>query len=578
MTLLAFALPPGAGTSAATGVGTPPCRFSAQSASEARHGSGAHWGFFALSALSLRALARGVSARRAYTGVGDYRGGYRGNYMSAEEQAERTEQKRRREAAQFFAHQKRLISTGVPPTDEVTWAREEKRLFGANHVVAGINFSKYDNIEVTTEGGTGREQAIKSFQEACDRYKLPDALTENLNRCSYSIPTPVQKYSIPAVLEGSDVMVTAQTGSGKTAAFLVPIITAALQAGPKELKEGAVCPTSVVLAPTRELCQQITQEAKRLTYRSDARVACIVGGEDALTQLRSIVSGIEIVVAAPGRLDDFLNRGVISMEEVKFLVVDEADRMLDMGFEPQIRNIIENYGMPEPGEGGRQTMMFSATFPQEMQDMALDFLDPSYYGISVGQVGHAATDVDQHFEKVNWSEKFDRLCEVLDEVSENGSPKKTIVFANTKNVVDDIASQLRERGISAAPMHGGTNQMFRNRALADVKNGRISVLVATDVAARGLDVPGVEHIVNYDLPMDGDSYVHRIGRTGRIGNKGRATSFVGNRETALRSIVRAMQEAKKDDPESSDVPEWLEDMARQPGGGGGGGGPRGRRY
>lgn len=514
-------------------------------------------GFLALGVVTL-AFTRRTVGRAAYGGYG----GYGGNRMSAQEQAERTEMKRQREAAQFFGYQKRLMQTGVRQPDENQWHLQEKRLFGSSHVVAGINFAKYDDIEVTTEGGTGREQPIKTFQEACERYDLPQELADNLNRCGYNIPTPVQKYSIPAVLEGSDVMVTAQTGSGKTAAFLVPIITAALQAGAKELKEGAVCPSCVILAPTRELCQQITQEAKRLTFRSPARVQAIYGGEEAVGQLRNIAAGIEIVVCAPGRLDDFLQRGVISMEEVKFLVLDEADRMLDMGFEPQIRNIIETYNMPEPGEGGRQTMMFSATFPQDMQDMALDFLDPAYYGISVGQVGHAATDVEQYFEQVDWSSKFDRLCDLLNEVSEdNGAPKKTIVFANTKNMVDDITQQLRDRGIRSASMHGGTVQNSRNRALADVKSGRISVLVATDVAARGLDVPGIEHIVNFDLPNDGETYVHRIGRTGRIGNKGRATSFVGNRENSLRSIVNAMREAKKDDPEASDVPDWLQDMA-----------------
>lgn len=544
----------------------------AQRARSARSSPASAHGASAASVLGLLSASLGAAAVRVARGTklrrgpyGGYGGGY-GRPMSAEEQAERTEMKRRRETAQFFQYQQRLLQTGAPKMDDRHWEMQQRRLFGANHVVAGINFAKYDNIEVTTEGGTGREIPIKSFQEACERYKLPQELTDNLDRCGYNIPTPVQKYSIPAVLEGSDVMVTAQTGSGKTAAFLVPIITAALQAGPKEVKEGAVAPSCVVLAPTRELCQQITQEAKRLTFRSPARVQAIYGGEDAVGQLRNIAAGIEIVVCAPGRLDDFLQRGVISMEEVKFLVLDEADRMLDMGFEPQIRNIIETYNMPEPGEGGRQTMMFSATFPQEMQDMALDFLDPAYYGISVGQVGHAATDVEQFFEQVSWSAKFEKLCDVLNEVCEDdGSPKKTIVFANTKNMVDDITQQLQSRGIRSASMHGGTVQTQRNRALSDVKSGRISVLVATDVAARGLDVPGIEHIVNFDLPNDGETYVHRIGRTGRIGNKGRATSFVGNNETSLKSIVRAMQEAKKDDPEASDVPEWLEDMAMSSG-------------
>eukprot|EP00439_Symbiodinium_sp_Y106_P075307 s1225_g14.t2 len=314
----------------------------------------------------------------------------------------------------------------------------------------------------------------------------------------------------------------------------------------------------------RELCEQIAQEAKRLTFKSFARVAAIYGGADPLQQLRDMAGGVEIVVCAPGRMDDFLQRGVVSMEEVKFLVVDEADRMLDMGFEPQIRNIIENYGMPEPGEGGRQTMMFSATFPQEMQDMALDFLDPAYYGIKVGQVGHAATDVEQCFEKVNFREKNDRLLDLLTQAkSEKGELGKTLVFANTKNTCDDIVWILNDGGVKAQPLHGGLTQQARSRNLTLLKRGILDVLVATDVAARGLDVPGIAHVINYDLPQDGDTYVHRIGRTGRIGNKGLATSFVTNYDNAtnLKMIVKHMKDAKKDDPDASDVPEWLEELA-----------------
>mmetsp|Transcript_50800 Transcript_50800/g.114040 ORF Transcript_50800/g.114040 Transcript_50800/m.114040 type:complete len:379 (+) Transcript_50800:3-1139(+) len=376
-------------------------------------------------------------------------------------------------------------------------------------------------------------------------------------------------------------MCCAQTGSGKTCAFLLPILSCldlTQAAGTVGCEVGEPsAPKAVVLAPTRELCSQIHLEAKKLAFRSQVRAGEVYGGVDAKPQLVDLARGIDIVTATPGRLTDFIDRGVITMGNVGFLVLDEADRMLDMGFEPQIRDIIENFGMPEPGEGGRQTMMFSATFPQEMQDMALDFLDPAYYGIKVGQVGHAATDVEQFFEQVSGPDKNDRLVDVLKQVppEDGGEVARSIVFTNTKGSADDIAWHLNQSGISAEPMHGGLTQNQRTRALRLLKEGKYSVLVATDVAARGLDVPGIQHVINYDLPSDGDSYVHRIGRTGRIGNKGRATSFVTPYETSLTNIVRAMKDAKKDDPEATDVPDWLEEAARsRPTGRGGGGGRR----
>ncbi|CAJ1427256.1 unnamed protein product, partial [Effrenium voratum] len=378
--------------------------------------------------------------------------------------------------------------------------------------------------------------SIATNPQACEKYSLPDELTANIERCGYDIPTPVQKHSIPAVLEGTDVLVTAQTGSGKTAAFLVPIITAALQAGRKPVQEGAVCPTSVVLSPTRELCQQITNEAERLTFRSGARVAAVYGGADAIPQMRKFAAGVEVVVCTPGRLEDFLVRGVMSMEEadrferrVKFLALDEADRMLDMGFEPQIRNIIENHGMPPAKD--RQTMprackpMFSATFPKEIQSLASDFMHTGHHSISVGRVGATTSSIEQRFENMAYGDKMEQLLESLRKVQgQDGEPAKTIVFANSKSMngqpsqlrcaeVDYIYESLREARVRCTSMHGGVNQAQRDRALQSLKSGqahawalraerrRKRVLVATDVAARGLDLPGIDHVVNYDLPL-----------------------------------------------------------------------------
>jgi len=412
-------------------------------------------------------------------------------------------------------------------------------------------------------GGKGDEEPVESFEQLCQKFELSEELVANLERCNYSKPTPVQKYSMPAVLGGSDVMVSAQTGSGKTAAFLTPIIATVLKAGEKPVEPGAARPAALILAPTRELCQQLATEAKRLCHRTFIRIACVYGGAPQGQQLQEVAEGANLLIATPGRLDDFLSRGLLTMEDVQFLAVDEADRMLDMGFEPQIRRIIDNNGMPDPGiDGeGRRTMMFSATFPQEMQDMALDFLHPTYMWIGVGRVGEMVSTVTQRFEDLGFGDKFETLIKVLQsEKSNDGGMPKTIVFANMKRTVDDVARHLQNTGIRAQPIHGGITQSQRDGAISALKTGRISVLVATDVAARGLDIPGVDHVVNLDMPANAEDYTHRIGRTGRIGNQGIATTFVGSSEPALKGILKSLQQAQKAD-DTIEIPDWLVGVA-----------------
>lgn len=209
-------------------------------------------------------------------------------------------------------------------------------------------------------------------------------------------------------------------------------------------------------------------------------------------------------------------------------------------------------------------MMFSATFPQEMQDMALDFLDPSYLWVSVGRVGATTSNVEQRFEDVTgrFVDKFSVLLDALENFEKpEGGRAKTIVFANQKNTVDDIAAQLSNNRIRCTQIHGGLSQPARDRALASLKSGRADVLVATDVAARGLDLPGIDHVVNYELPGNAEDYVHRVGRTGRIGNTGVATSFVGGRESALKDIVKNLKDARRKDENVSEVPDWVERLA-----------------
>jgi len=494
-------------------------------------------------------------------------GGGQWNSVGAAQQDRMREMKRNREAGQFFAYQKQLKEMGLPPRDNIFWDREEQMTFGGSKITQGINFDNYDRIDVTRRGGRKKEQVCTSFPELCQSFDLPQELVRNIERCGYNTPTPVQKHAMPAALVGTDVMVSAQTGSGKTAAFLVPSIASTLQVGPTPLQEGPVCPSCIILAPTRELCQQITVEARKLCFLSAAHVVSVYGGADAMPQLRDMAEGCEIIVATPGRLEDFLGRGVLSMKHVRRLVLDEAHRMLDMGFEPQIRSIIEAHGMPPPGptEHDRQTMMFSATFPREMQELALDFLDPTYLWISVGRVGSATENVEQRFKDVSMvgiEGRFQTLLQSVNDVKpQTGQQAKTLVFANAKAVVDDVAWQLSDQRVRTTQIHGGLSQAARNRALSDFKNGRVSVLVATDVAARGLDLPGVDHVINYELPLNSEDYVHRIGRTGRIGNTGVATSMVTDFEPALKGIVSAIKGHDKKEGCDSNLPTWVEAQA-----------------
>jgi len=483
----------------------------------------------------------------------------RQNYMSNEDIEARTAQSAARNDAKYHRLRQGYANNGVPVRDEQYWEWMEKLYFKRVRLSAGIDFDKYDDVEVEMLGGKGDEEAVGSFQELCQKFELPEGLVANLERCKYAKPTPVQKYSMPAVLSGSDVMVSAQTGSGKTAAFMTPIIATVLGAGEQPLEAGAARPKALILAPTRELCQQLATEAKRLCHRTFIRITSIYGGAPQGPQLEELAEGGHIVIGTPGRLNDFLQRGLLSMKDVQFLAVDEADRMLDMGFEPQIRSIIDESGMPEPGlEGeGRRTMMFSATFPQEMQDMALDFLHPSYLWIGVGRVGEMVSSVDQRFEDLSFGDKQQTLIRIIQaEAKDDGSEMKTIVFANTKRMVDGVTNYLRMSGMKAAPIHGGLTQTQRDGAISALKTGRVSVLVATDVAARGLDIPGVDHVVNFDVPQNAEDYTHRIGRTGRIGNKGVATTFVTGNDTGVKSIVQSLKKAQQAD-DKIEIPDWL---------------------
>ncbi|KAE8726622.1 DEAD-box ATP-dependent RNA helicase 37 [Hibiscus syriacus] len=414
---------------------------------------------------------------------------------------------------------------------------------------SGINFDAYEDIPVETSGENA-PPPVNTFSEI----DLGELLNQNIRRCKYVKPTPIQRHAIPIVLGGRDLMACAQTGSGKTAAFCFPIISGIMSEQYVQRPHAArtAYPLALILSPTRELSCQIHDEAKKFSYQTGVKVVVAYGGAPINRQLRELERGVDILVATPGRLVDLLERARVSLQMIKYLALDEADRMLDMGFEPQIRKIVEQMGMPD--RGMRRTMLFSATFPREIQRLASDFLS-NYIFLAVGRVGSSTDLIVQRVEFVQESDKRSNLMDLLHAQRENGVHGKqtlTLVFVETKKGADSLEHWLCLNGFPATTIHGDRTQQERELALRSFKSGKTPILVATDVAARGLDIPHVAHVVNFDLPNDIDDYVHRIGRTGRAGKTGLATAFFNEGNLSLaKPLAELMQEA------SQEVPAWL---------------------
>ncbi|PWA13761.1 hypothetical protein CCH79_00017142, partial [Gambusia affinis] len=448
--------------------------------------------------------------------------------------------------------------------------RLENELFSGSNT--GINFEKYDDIPVEATGSNcpPHIESTKSLvTNGCFIVQFHDVdmgeiIMGNINLTRYTRPTPVQKYAIPIIKTKRDLMACAQTGSGKTAAFLLPVLSQIYTEGPGDALQASKgsgqengrygrrkqYPISLVLAPTRELALQIYDEAKKFAYRSHVRPCVVYGGADIGQQIRELERGCHLLVATPGRLVDMMERGKIGLDHCNYLVLDEADRMLDMGFEPQIRRIVEQDTMPP--KGIRQTMMFSATFPKEIQILARDFLE-DYIFLAVGRVGSTSENITQ---KVVWVEENDKRSFLLDLLNATGKDSLTLVFVETKKGADALEDFLYREGYACTSIHGDRSQRDREEALHHFRSGRCPILVATAVAARGLDISNVKHVINFDLPSDIEEYVHRIGRTGRVGNLGLATSFFNDKNSNItKDLLDILVEAKQE------VPSWLESLA-----------------
>jgi ATP-dependent RNA helicase RhlE len=346
---------------------------------------------------------------------------------------------------------------------------------------------------------------------------LSPATMRGISSCGYTAPTDIQRTTIPLVMGGKDIIGCAPTGTGKTAAFVLPILTRLEQSRTGD-KAGR-SPRALVLTPTRELAQQIEDAACTYGKFTGLRSVAIYGGTGMGGQLSKLQQGVDIVVATPGRLLDHLERGSIALSRIEILVLDEADRMYDMGFIDAVRRIIGQ----TPRK--RQTLLFSATMSREMRSLVAEIQNNPQV-IEIGVPFTPVESVEQHFYYIPQQSKMDLLLHVL----EKGAIETMLVFSRTKHGADKIARKLLQRGISSAAIHSNRSQSQREQALEGFKMRHHKVLVATDIAARGIDVTGISHVVNYDTPVFAEDYIHRIGRTGRAEAKGLALTFVSNDE------------------------------------------------
>lgn len=352
---------------------------------------------------------------------------------------------------------------------------------------------------------------MKLFNEL----SLSQSIQVNMKRHCFTEPTPVQAQAIPPALTGADVMATAQTGTGKTLAFLLPVLERLLKSSDSEPKAGAVAPIrALVLTPTRELAIQISDAFTNLCANTGLRAAVVVGGLSEQTQLNAMRRGAQLVIATPGRLEDFLGRGLVRLTGVEVLVLDEADRMLDMGFLPAIERILAV--LPKT----RQNLFFSATMKKDVERLILRHSkDPVRISVD-GSKMTTPDHIELHVYEVENHVKLGLLRYML--AQNEGS---FLVFARTKHATDRLAKRLSRLGLPAVAMHGDRTQNQRNQALAGFRDGRYRILVATDVAARGIHIDSVAHVVNYDLPQAPTDFIHRVGRTGRAGQRGAASTF-----------------------------------------------------
>ncbi|XP_036425997.1 probable ATP-dependent RNA helicase DDX17 [Colossoma macropomum] len=420
------------------------------------------------------------------------------------------------------------------------WDLDELPKFEKNFYSEHIEVQRMTQYEVEefrrkkeiTVRGSGCPKPVTNFHQA----QFPQYVMDVLLQQNFKEPTAIQSQGFPLALSGRDMVGIAQTGSGKTLAYLLPAIVHINHQPYLERGDGPIC---LVLAPTRELAQQVQQVAYDYGKSSRIKSTCVYGGAPKGPQIRDLERGVEICIATPGRLIDFLEAGKTNLRRCTYLVLDEADRMLDMGFEPQIRKIVDQI-RPD-----RQTLMWSATWPKEVRQLAEDFLR-DYVQINIGALELSANhNILQIVDVCMENEKDNKLIQLMEEIMAE-KENKTIIFVETKKRCDELTRRMRRDGWPAMCIHGDKSQPERDWVLSEFRSGKAPILIATDVASRGLDVEDVKFVINYDYPNSSEDYVHRIGRTARSTNKGTAYTFFtpGNLRQA-RDLVRVLEEARQ---------------------------------
>jgi len=372
-----------------------------------------------------------------------------------------------------------------------------------------------ENLKTETEVST--EEVGWTFESL----GLSQELLQAVRDADYRTPTPIQREAIPLILRGRDVIGLAQTGTGKTAAFTLPLAQQLLD-GPRRTR-------AVVLTPTRELCMQVEQSIRKYARHATLSVAAVFGGVPLEPQQQALHAGADVIVATPGRLIDHVERQNVVFDELEILVLDEADRMLDMGFAPQINRLVSE--MPKY----RQTLLFSATMPPEVEVLARKYLRKPVV-VQIGRRSEAAHTVTHAVYPVPRERKSLLLAQLL----RNGELDSVLVFVRTKIGADRVVRHLQQEGIEATALHADKTQAQRTKALSDFKAGKIRVLVATDIAQRGLDITHITHVISYDVPQQPEDYVHRIGRTGRASREGDAFTFMAPDEIAMVRTIEAV--------------------------------------